>query len=112
MSDIQLSKDAKYLLCIIYKYYLELHDTGIPKSKAKDFNSIDIIHGLIPEFSLDDIHETCLELTNKGLLIKKKPYITEKYCRFMLSDEGISYMENRNLTTAKSVIDFLLKLKP
>jgi len=26
MSNIQLSKDANYLICIIYKYYLELHD--------------------------------------------------------------------------------------
>lgn len=112
MSNIQLSKDADYLICIIYKYYLELHDNGISKAKAKDFNSIDIIHGLIPEFSLDDIYETCLELSNKGLLNKKKRYIQEKYSRFILSDEGLIYMENRFANKIEKLFSYLNTLKP
>lgn len=112
MSDITLSRDADYLICIIYRYYLELHDNGISKAKAKDFNSINVIHGLVPEISLDDIHETCLELSSKELLIKKEQYITEKYCRFKLSDEGISYMEHRFTGKIDKIIDYISKLKP
>ena len=36
MSNITLSKDADYLICIIYKYYLELRDNGFSKSDVFD----------------------------------------------------------------------------
>ena len=112
MSDIVLSRDANYLICIIYKYYLELRDNGFSKAKAKDFNSIDTIHGLVPEFSLDDIYETCLELANKNLLTQKEKYIMEKYSRFSLSDDGIVYMENRFSNKIDKLINYIGCLKP
>ena len=112
MSNITLSKDADYLICIIYKYYLELRDNGFSKSEAKNFDSIDNIHGLIPQISLDDIYETCLELANKSLLIQKKKYISEEYSRFSLSDDGIIYMENRFSNKIDKIIDYISKLKP
>lgn len=72
MSNIQLSRDADYLICQIYKYYLELRDNGISKSEAKSIKSLEDIHYLVSNWSLDDIHETCLELANKNLLSRKK----------------------------------------
>lgn len=112
MSDVVLSRDANYLICIIYKYYLELRDNGFTKAKAKDFNSIETIHGLVPDISLDDIHEICLELSNKNLLIQKEKYIMEKYSRFSLSDDGIIYMGNRFSNKIDKLINYIGNLKP
>lgn len=112
MSEITLSKDADYLICVIYKYYLELHDNGISKSEAKNFENIEIVHSLVPDWSLDDINDTCLELSNNGLLIKQKKYISEHYDRFSLSDVGIVYMENRFSNKLNKLIDYISKLKP
>lgn len=112
MSDIQLSRDADYLICQIYKYYLELRDNGISKSEAKKIKSLEDIHYLVPDWSLDDIHETCLELANKNLLSRKKPYIDEKYSHFSVSDNGIVYMENRFSNKIDKLIDYISKLKP
>lgn len=50
MSEILLSRDADYLICLIYKYYLDLHDNGIPKSQAKLLGSSENINNnIIPD---------------------------------------------------------------
>lgn len=112
MSNLVLSKDADYLICLIYKHYLELRDNGFSKSEAKKINSLEDTHYLITDWSLDDIHETCLELSNKNLLSKEKPYIDEEYSRFSVSDEGIIYMENRFSNKINKIVDYIIKLKP
>ncbi len=112
MSDIQLSKDADYLICLIYKYYLELHDNGIPKSEAKNINTINNIHSLVSEWSLEDTYDTCIELSNNNLLSKKRPYIDEQYFHFSLSDNGIIYMENRFTNKIDKLLNYIDKLKP
>lgn len=112
MSNIQISKDADYLICLIYKYYLELHDNGISKSEAKNINTINKIHSLVPKWSLEDTYDTCLELSNNNLLIEKVPFIDETYSYFSLSDNGIIYMENRFKNKIDKLIDHISKLKP
>lgn len=112
MSEIKLSKDADTLICLIYKYYLELHDNGISKSQAKTFNNLQNIQSLIPEWSLEDIFDTCLELSDNGLLDKRKKYIDEDYDSFSLSNLGIYYMENRFSNRVEKLIDYISKLKP
>ena len=73
MSDIQLSKDADYLICLIYKHYLELRDNGISKSDAKILgNSQEVNQNIIPEWSLEDTDDTCRELIKNDLLDKEK----------------------------------------
>ncbi len=112
MSDINLSKNADYLICLIYKHYLELRDSDISKSQAKDIDSVQNINSLVPEWSLDDTYDTCLELSNYNLLVKKKRYIDERYFHFSLANNGIVYMENRKLNNIKSILDFISKIKP
>ena len=112
MSEITLSKDADYLICLMYKYYLELHNNGIPKSKAKSFDDIENIHSLVPEWLLQDIVDTCIELFNNGLLNKRKRYIHEQYDKFSLSDLGICYMENRFTNKIDKIIGYISQLKP
>lgn len=63
MSNIQLSKDADALICLIYKYYLELRNNGIFKSDAKLLGSSqDIFEKIVPSWNLDDVDDTCNEL--------------------------------------------------
>lgn len=112
MSDIQLSKDADYLICLIYKYYLELRDNGIPKSDAKILgDSQNVNQNIIPEWSFEDTDDTCRELIKKKLLDNR--IYMDNYCGYMnLSDDGIIYMENRFKNGLKEVIKFLTNFIP
>lgn len=112
MNNIQLSKDADYLICLIYKYYLELRDNGFSKTDAKSLgDSHDVNEKIIPEWSFDDTDDTCRELIRKDLL-DNRIYV-DNYCGFMqLSDKGIIYMENRFKNGFKEVTDFIAKFIP
>ena len=112
MSDIQLSKDADYLICLIYKHYLELRDNGISKSDAKILgNSQEVNQNIIPEWSLEDTDDTCRELIKNDLLDNR--IYMDNYCGYMnLSDNGIVYMENRFKNGFKEVTDFIAKFIP
>ena len=112
MSNIVLSKDADYLICLIYKYYLELHNNGISKSDAKKLgDSHDVNNKIIPKWSFEDTDDTCRELIKKGLL-DNRIYV-DNFCGFMqLSDEGIIYMENRFKNGLKEITDFIAKFIP
>ena len=112
MSNIVLSKDADYLICLIYKYYLELRDNGFSKSDAKSLgDSPDIQQKIIPEWSLEDTDDTCRELIRKGFL-DNRLYIDNRCGYMRLSDEGIIYMENRFKNGFKEVTDFIAKFIP
>ena len=112
MSDIQLSKDADYLICLIYKHYLELRDNGISKSEAKTLgDSPDVNSNIVPEWSLEDTDDTCRELIKNDLLDNR--IYMDNYCGYMnLSDNGIVYMENRFKNGFKEVTDFIAKFIP
>lgn len=112
MSDIQLSRDADYLICLIYKRYLELHDNGICKSDAKSIgDSHDVHQNIVPEWSFEDTDDTCRELINNGLLDNR--IYMDNYCGYMnLSDNGIIYMENRFKNGFKELTDFIAKFIP
>ena len=112
MSDIQLSKDADYLICLIYKRYIEMRNNGISKSDAKTIgDSHDAHENIVPEWSFEDTDDTCRELINKGLL-DNRIYVDD-ICGYMsLSDDGIVYMENRLGNKISKIIDYISKLKP
>lgn len=112
MSNIVLSKDADYLICLIYKYYLDLRDNGVSKSDAKTLGDSKNVHqNIIPEWSFADTDETCRELINKNLL-DNRIYV-DNYCGFMrLSDDGIIYMENRFKNGFSELTDFIAKFIP
>lgn len=112
MSNIQLSKDADYLICLIYKRYIEMRDNGISKSDAKTIgDSHDAHENIVPEWSFEDTDDTCRELINKGLL-DNRIYVDD-ICGYMsLSDDGIVYMENRFKNGLKEITDFIAKFIP
>lgn len=112
MSNIVLSKDADYLICLIYKNYLQLRKNGCSKSDAKILgNSQDVNTKIIPKWSFADTDDTCRELIKKQLL-DNRIYV-DNYCGYMsLSDEGIIYMENRFKNGLIEVTDFIAKFIP
>ena len=111
MSEFQLSKDADILICLIYKYYLELRGTGISKSKAKYFGSSHEIHkNIVPKWNFDDVNSTCNELGKNHLL--DISYYDNICCIVNLSDKGIVYMENRFSNKIEKVVDCISKLIP
>lgn len=110
MSEIKLSKDADYLICLIYKYYLELRDNGIPKSKAKILGSSEEINNnIIPEWSFDDVDDTCRELGKVNLL--SIGYADDVCYHVLLNDEAIIHMENRFANKIKNLLDYIDKIK-
>lgn len=111
MSDVKLSKDADRLICLIYKYYLELKNNGFSKTDAKSFgNSRNVNQKIIPEWSFEDTDDTCRELDRASLL--DIFYADNECAEISLSDNGIIYMENRFFNKIDKLVDYIDKLKP
>ena len=110
MSDLKLSKDADALICLIYKDYLDKRNSGISKSDAKMFGSSENIHNkIIPEWSLDDVDDTCRELDRSNFL--SILYASNTCSEIFLTDDGIVYMENRFQDKIKNLIDYIAVIK-
>lgn len=111
MHDITLSKNNDFLICILYKNFLEKVENGNSKSNSRWLGSSDEIQeNLLNTWSKDDVATACWELHSKGLLecsagddIAYTTYLT---------DNGIIYMENRFSNKIKSIVDYISKLKP
>lgn len=111
MSDIKLSKANDFLMCTLYKNFLERAENGYSKSEARWLGSSDEIQeNLLTNWSKDDVSTTCWELHSKGLL-KCSAADNIAYTTY-LTDEGIIYMENRLGNKIDKIIDYISKLKP
>lgn len=108
-SEVELTSEADYLICSLYKYYLELRSAGNSRERAKSFGSSEQIAAWIPELSFDDIEDVCRELNRAGLLIVR--YADNICYEVYLSNDGIIYMENRFKNKLESVIEHLKTLK-
>lgn len=103
-----LTKDSDKLICILYKSYLESRKAGESKSIARSFGSSHDIHiNLCPDWSFNDVDDTCRELSRAGYLncLWADNIAYEVY----LSDDGIIFMENRFKNRLKDVADFISK---
>jgi len=93
--EIQLTKDAEFLLCIMYEAYKARRKNGMSSFDAKTFGSSeDIREDCIPEWSTDDIDDAARALQENGLLCALFVDGGE-LGESLLSDDGIAYMENR-----------------
>jgi len=108
--EIELTKDAEYMLCAIYKSYKDKRKSGIPKSDAKYIgNSEDIHKSLMSEWLFDDVDETCRELNRAGFVDCRYYDDTAHYVT--LTDKAIIYMENRFVNGLTGVLDYMAKIK-
>ncbi len=108
--EYDLSHDAEYLLCVLYKNYIDRRKNGEDKSKAKMMNSSEhIFNTLLSEWKFEDVDETCRELDRAGLL--NCQYGDNIVYFSVLNDNAIIYMENRYKRGISEVIDTISKLK-
>lgn len=92
--SVKLTNDSEKLICIMYKNYLEKRKSGLTKSESNYFESSHVIHeGLLPEWSFDDVDDTCRELSRAGLI--SCLWADNIAVNISISDLGIVYMENR-----------------
>lgn len=110
MEEIQLTKDSDVLICLMYKSYIDKRKSGIPKSKAKHFQSSKEIHTtLTPKWIFEDTDETCKELNRAGLIDIME---ADGICyQVTLNDQGIIYMENRFENNANRVLNYISQIK-
>lgn len=110
MSEIELTKDSDYLICLLYKGYLEARASGIPKSNAKQFGNSRMINDTyVPDWSFEDCLDTCGELHNAGFL----DWLCggNEIIHSNISDVGIIYMEGRFKKNVQSIVDHIKDIK-
>lgn len=108
--DIQLTKESDFLLCSLYKKYLQNRSNGMGKSIAKNMGSSeDIQKDVFPNWSLEDVDETCRELSRTEML--DCLYADDSIYLSSLTDNAIIYMEKRFENNVNKVVDFISKLK-
>lgn len=110
MNGIKLSRDADYLICTIYKRYLEDRKAGKSRTDAKELGGAEELHKtLMPEWQFEDVNDTCWELDRAGLI---KCFKADDIAYFaFLEDAGIVYMEGRFQGKVDQVLDYLVKIK-
>lgn len=104
-----LTKDAKKLLCEIYKAYLEKCKTDISKKDANMFSSCDSIHKeIVPKWKLADVEEACRELNNEDFI--NCSWYDNTGFNISLTTKAISTLENRFKNDLKAILKFLSSL--
>lgn len=104
-----LTKEQKYLLCSMYKEFLN-RQPALSTERANYFSDSDEIQALfMPESSSDYVSDLCWKLKSKG-------YITctpgdDLANDIQITDETIIHMENRFSNSIKSVLDFISKIR-
>ena len=107
---IELTKESDYLICKLYKEYLQRRMEKIPKTEAKCFGSSAKIRSeLMPDALYEDVDETCRELERAGLLKCQKSDFDVLDSEF--TDKAIIYMENRFSNNLKEIADNLSRIK-
>lgn len=108
--DIKLTKDAEYLICLLYTAYKERLKEGLSKSDAKLFGGAEYIQSnLIPQYSIDDISETCRELAHVHFL--NNFWADNQVYLCNITTDAIVYMENRFINGLTGVLDYIAKIK-
>ena len=102
-----MTKDADKMLCCLYRTYLNRIKAGNSKTSSKDFKAEYIESDeVLSKWHPDDVFATRNELKRAG-------YLTVNIIgNFRLTDEAITYMENRFKNGLNEVIDFITRFIP
>lgn len=107
---MELTKNADYLLSVFYKEYLDRLADGYPKTKAKQFGSPeDIYNTFFAEWSVDDILETCRELSRAGMI--DCFFVSGSFTFAELTSSAVLYMEKRFEGKVDKVLSWISKIK-
>lgn len=103
---MQLTKDTDKMFCLIYEEYLNRRKAGDSKSSAIRFYHPEALQSeFLQGIHEDDIRSAIHELHRNGLI---KKYNDDS---FVLSDNGIIYMENRFKNGLKEILEYISVLK-
>ena len=92
--DIGLTQNAEYLLCVLYKAYVERSKSDELADVAAYFGgSEDIQQNYISDWPTGKIDNAVWELSRKGLLATQSG--DDTVCNSALTNDGIAYMEHR-----------------
>ena len=110
MDDTRLTKDADALLCVLYREYLNRRASGKSKADARFFSGSDYIHKeLMPKWSIEDVDETCRELSRAGML--KCLFADNVTYLANLTDLAIIHQEYRFQDNVSELFQYLEKLR-
>ncbi len=108
---MQLTKDAKSVLYILYKEYENRRKHNVSKSQAKSFDSAQSIQEtFFPNSSLENIEDVLRELEKNNFLENFYADGTIYYCS--LSDFAITTMNSQRKENLLSIADFISKFIP
>lgn len=102
---MELTKDAKRVLCAAYAVYLEQRERGVSKSAAKNIQQKDVLAHL-NNMDPRDYLETRSEIKRA---LGCKTYMDGS---FVLPDAAIIHMENRFKNGIKDALSFLAQFIP
>lgn len=108
---MELTKDAKKLLHVLYNAYCDKRKKDIPKSKACCFGgSPEIHHELLPDWTFEDVDDTCRELSRAGLI--DCFWADNIAIHVTLPASTIALMENRTKNNLIAAGEFLSNFIP
>lgn len=104
---MELTKDADKMLCCLYKEYLQRIKLGNSKTSSRDFYAdYTKTDKFLSTWHEDDIATVRNELGRKHFL--KVNILGD----FTLTDDAITYMENRFKNNLSELTDFISKFIP
>lgn len=94
MKQIRLTNDADFLLCILYRAYVDCRKTGELREEAICFGGSEYIQKEYAQsWPTNDIDEAARELDRKGMICAL--FSDDSLHHGFLTDDGIIYMERR-----------------
>lgn len=107
--DYNLTKDAKYLISVLYKEYLFRRKQGKSKNESDLFLDVRDVQKLVPHWSIDDTTTVCNELKNKELIDCR--YANDRPMYIHLTTDAISILENKFKNDLQTVVGYIKDFK-
>lgn len=108
--EIELTKDADYLIKVLYARYLDQRQYGKSKFDSAYFGGSDTIYNtFFAEWSIEDLDTVLIELNESGLvdILEADDSIAE--CS--LTSKGIVYMEKRFGRKLQDILNLIGNIK-
>lgn len=103
-----LTKNAKQILYVIYKEYQNRRKHGVSRSESALFSSAEVLQSdFFPDIPLEDVEDSLCELGQNGYLHNYSSDNT--IALFILQNDAIAELENRNAEIFFSIADFVSK---
>ncbi len=108
--DIQLTKDADYLLCLLYSKYKSRMQQGFTKAESRTFKNLSEIQSYVNyKWVCEDTFEICCELCRNNMI--HCMFYDNTIFNLQLTDNAIIYMENRLSDKTFNLLQHISELK-